>query len=204
MLAVVHQLAVDLVRKDPEIALARDGRDVADRVTREHATRRVVGTVEDEHLGPRIHEPAELVDIGLEAVLLPKRKRHAARPGEIDHRRVDGEAGVGIDRLVAILEESQQGVEHDRLRARGDDHLPRIGSDAAPLLQIKRDRFTQLDHARRLGVMGLASFERRDTGRDDRRRRVEVRLADLQVNDVASLRLERTRSGQDLERGLRP
>src|SRR5206468_10635987 len=62
VLAVVHELAVDLVRKDPEIALARDGRDVADRVTREHATRRVVGTVEDEHLGPRIHEPAELVD----------------------------------------------------------------------------------------------------------------------------------------------
>ena len=50
--------------------------------------------------------------------------------------------------------------------------------------------------------MGLPAFERRDTRRDDRWWRVEVRLADLEMNDVASLGLERSCFGEDLERGL--
>src|SRR5213079_3765276 len=89
------------------------------------------------------------------------------------------EAGIGIDRLVAIVEQGEQGVEHDRLRARCDDHLPRIYADPAPLFQVERERLAELDHTRRRRVMGLAALQGRYTGRDDRRRRVEVGFADL-------------------------
>ena len=51
--------------------------------------------------------------------------------------------------------------------------------------------------------MSLAALQGRNTGRDDRRGRVEVGFADLKVDDVPSLRLERPRLREDLESGLR-
>src|SRR5207245_6946638 len=79
VLSVVHELAVDLVGEDPEITLARDRGDVADRFARAHATGRVVGAVEDEDLRSRADEAAELIQILLEVVLLAQRQRHSAR-----------------------------------------------------------------------------------------------------------------------------
>src|SRR5207302_2576844 len=158
MLAVVDELAVDFIGQHPEIALPSDRRDVADRLPRQDAPCRIVGAVEDENLGPRSHKPAELIQIGLEGILFAERQRYSARTGEVDHRRVDRKAGIRIDRLVAIVEQGEQGVEHDRLRARCDDHLPRIYADPATLFQVKRDRLAELDHARRRRVMGLAAL----------------------------------------------
>ena len=74
----------------------------------------------------------------------------------------------------------------------------------APLTQIPRDRLAQLDHTCGRGVVRLSSLKRGDTRRDDRRRRIEIRLTDLKVNDVAAFRLERPRFGEDLECRLRP
>ena len=49
---------------------------------------------------------------------------------------------------------------------------------------------------------GRADAQRAHAGLDDVRRRAEVRLADLEVDDPPSGRLERLRPRQHLERGL--
>src|SRR5207253_9137513 len=87
-------------------------------------------------------------------------------------------------------------------RARGEDHLVWIGMNAATLLQVPRDRLAKLNHAGGRRVVSLPALERRDAGRDDRRRGVEVRLADLEVNDVATFGFECPSLGEDLECGL--
>ena len=50
--------------------------------------------------------------------------------------------------------------------------------------------------------MGRAAFESRDARLHHVRGRVEVGLADLEVDDAPALGLERTRTYEDLERGL--
>src|SRR5256885_13890873 len=47
--------------------------------------------------------------------------------------------------------------------------------------------------------MRLAALDRSDARRDDGPRRVEIRFADLEVNDAAALRLESARTREDLE-----
>jgi len=51
--------------------------------------------------------------------------------------------------------------------------------------------------------MGITFVERLLGRVADVDRRFEIRLADLQVNDLAALRLQRPGAGQDLERRLR-
>src|SRR5688572_24827748 len=52
--------------------------------------------------------------------------------------------------------------------------------------------------------MGETLVERIRRRPDDVGRRIEIRLADFEMNDVASFRFERPRFHQDFERGLRP
>ena len=51
--------------------------------------------------------------------------------------------------------------------------------------------------------MRLARVQRGRRGVADVERRVEVGLADLQVDDLATLSFERSRAGENAERGLR-
>ena len=52
--------------------------------------------------------------------------------------------------------------------------------------------------------MGVAFVQRIDRRVDDVPRRIEIRLADLEMHNVASLRLERLRFDQHFERRFRP
>jgi hypothetical protein len=51
--------------------------------------------------------------------------------------------------------------------------------------------------------VGLTAFDRGDARCGDRLRRIEVGLADLEVDDVTALGLERACAREDLERGFR-
>ena len=65
----------------------------------------------------------QLVDVEPEIALLAQRNRHRLRAQEVDHRLVNGEAGIGIDDLVALFHQRQHGEEDDRLAAGNDDHF---------------------------------------------------------------------------------
>ena len=82
--------------------------------------------------------------------------------------------------------------------------LRRIDAQAAACGEIRGDRLAQLDDPGGRGVVRLASLERGHSGGHDGRRRVEIGFADLEVDDVASVRLERAGAGEDLECGLGP
>src|SRR5207247_5909116 len=80
-----------------------------------------------------------------------------------------------------------------------DADLSRLDAEPARAVQIIRDRLAQLGDARGRRVMRLAALDRSDAGRDDGPRRVEIRFADLEVNDAPALCLESTRASEDLE-----
>ncbi len=75
--------------------------------------------------------------------------------------------------------------------------------DAVPALQVGGDRLAQGQDALRRRVAVVAVAQRLDGGFDDVGRRLEVGLADAEVDDVLALALERIGARQHLEGGLR-
>ena len=166
---------------------------------------RICRRVEDDQLRPRRHQADELVRVETEVVLLADRDRHRRRADEARHRLVDRKARVGVDDLVALLGQREDREEHDRLRARRHDHLRRVDGDAAPAT-LNRAAIASRSWGRPGGgrIVGPAGVERPLVGFDDVRRRVEVRLADLEVDHVAARRLERAGAGGRFEGGFGP
>jgi len=78
-----------------------------------------------------------------------------------------------------------------------------VNGNAARLGDVVRDRFTRLQNPGRRRVVGVAVAQRPDRRLLDVLGCVKIRLADLQVNDRAPLRLERAGAREHLERGLR-
>ena len=93
---------------------------------------------------------------------------------------------VGVDDLVALVDQGEHRVEHDRLGARRDDHLLRRRVDPLPALHVGGDRLAQGGDAGGGRVVGQPLIQHASGRRlADVAGRVEVRLADLQVDDVA-------------------
>ena len=87
---------------------------------RNHAAGRVLRRVEHHHFGAAREQALEAIQVEGEAAALFQRHRHRSGAAEADHRFVDREAGIGVDDLVAGLEQGQHGEEDDGLAA-GDD-----------------------------------------------------------------------------------
>jgi hypothetical protein len=96
----------------------------------------------------------------------------------------------------------KQGEEHDGLGSRGDDHGRRVDADPAAGRRIGGDRLAQLGQAHERAVVGPAGVERPLGRLADIGWRVEVGLADLQVDDLAARGLQGTRARRRLERCL--
>jgi hypothetical protein len=167
------------------------------------AARRVLRRVEDHELGPRAQPRAQLLEIEREVARLVQRQRNRGGPDPPDRRLVDGKARVGIDDLVARLAHRQDREEQEGLRAVADEHPLRRHLDAAGARQLLGDGRPEAGQAGARAVVRRACPH----GGEGRLRDVlgcrEVRLADLQMDDVPALRFELARPGQDGERRLR-
>ena len=173
--------------------------------SRQHGPGRVVRRVEDEQPRARRDQRGDLLDVHPEVVRLAQRRGDRRASDVARHRLVDREARVRVDDLVAIVDQREHGVEHDRLRAGRDDHLLGRGLDPLPALHVGHDRLAQRRDAGGGRVVRRALVQQRPgRGLGDVARRVEVGLADLQVDHVAAGRLERTGARGGLEGGLRP
>jgi hypothetical protein len=124
------------------------------------------------------------------------------RVDEVRDRLVDREARVRIQHLVAFLEQREHDEEHDRLGTGRDDDVVGVARNAALRAPDVRDRLAELRQPRGRAVMRPALLECLGRRLADELRRVEVGLADLEVNDLAAGRLERARTREHLERGL--
>jgi hypothetical protein len=109
---------------------------------------------------------------------------------------------IRVNHLVAAVRERHDHEEHDGLGPRRDDDLVGRHRDAARLLDVLGDRLAQLGEAGRRAVVGRPRVERPLGRLADVRRGVEVRLADLEVDDGLPLALQRARPRQHLEGGL--
>ncbi len=137
-----------------------------------------------------------------EAVSGAERIGDRGGPREIDHRFVDGEAGVGIQDLGAGVAEHQRGERHRHLAAGHDDDLAGRDLHAEPPRRVGGDRLAQRGDAARGRVAVVAVAEGPARGLDDVRRRREIGLADTEVDHRAAPRREGLGARQHLERAL--
>ena len=124
------------------------------------------------------------------------------RAREVDHRPVDGKAGVGVQDLGAGAAEDQHGERHRHLAAGHDDDLAGVDLHAEAPRGVGGDRLAQRGDAvgGRVAVMAVAEGPAR--GLDDVRRGREVGLADTEVDHRAAAGREGLRPREDLERAL--
>src|SRR5579875_1243043 len=163
---------------------------------------RVLGRVQDQEPGAGRDLAGKLINVEAKAVLFPEGERNWCRTDEADHRLVDREARIRVDHLIALLRQGQDGEEHDGLPARRYHNLLRAEGQAALAAREACDALPQLADARRWRVMGFAGAECRDPGLDDMGGRIEVWLANLQVNDIDPAFLEGACPGEDFEGSL--
>ncbi len=201
---VVERAPVDLVREDHERVLARDGGDALHGLGLEHGAGRVVRRVEDQQFRARRDLALQILQVQVEAVLIAERQRHGPRAEEVDQRLVDRERRVGEQHVVAVLEQRHHGVEHDGLAAGRDHDVVGVARDAALGLPLLGDDLAELGQSGRRPVVRPALLQGLRRGVADVLRRIEVGLADLEVDDLPSLRLERPSPRQHFEGGFGP
>ena len=198
----VDDAAVDLVRQHDHVVAQHQLPDPLDIGAGEDPAGRVGRRVEDEQPRPWRDQLLELVEVDPEVVLLADRQADRRAAAEARHRLVDREARVREDDLDARLDQRFDRVEHDRLGARRDDHAVRRGGEALAGGGIRGDRLAQRGQPERRPVVGPAVVERPLRRFADVGRRVEIGLADLEVDDAPTGGLERPGAGRGLEGGL--
>ncbi len=135
-------------------------------------------------------------------MLHPDRDGHRGGAHEAGQRLVDGVARVGHEDLVARVDQAEDGVQHHALAADRDEDLLRIGGHALAQVHVGGDGLAQGGDARERRVVGGALVEGLLGRLAHVGRRIEVRLADLEVDDRSALGLERPGAGADLEGAL--
>ena len=200
---VVRDAPVHLVTQHPRGCLEDRGGGPPHVGLRDDTAGRVLRRVEDDEAGAVAEQRVELVGVEAEPPLLAQRQRHRRRTGEADGRLVDREARVGVDHLVTRPGGGEDGEEEERLRTGRDENALGIDGQAARRGDRRRRGLPQHRQPGRLAVMRLARPDRRDPCLRDMLRRLEVGLADLEVDDVPPGRLERTGPREHRERALR-
>src|SRR5262249_13417180 len=201
-LAVVEERLVDLVGEDGDAMAPGDLGDALELADLEHPPRRVLRPVDDDELRPGGGLLLEQRQVEAEAARLAKGNRHRHAAHEIDHGLVDGKSRIRINHLVTGIYERRDDEVHDGLGARRDHHLLGSDVDVPHPGDILRDGLAQLGQARPGPVVRGAFVECALRRLADVDRSVEIRFADLEVDDLLALALERLRARQDLERGF--
>ena len=146
----------------------------------------LAGRVEDHQLGAFAQARPELVEVEAELVLLAQRNEDGPPADEVDHRLVDREAGFGIStsspsstsaRMAKNMIGFPPGVT---TTCSGRTSMPRLRATSSAMASRKlRDTGGR-------GVVRVPVAQRLAPGLDDVGRRIEVGLADLEVDDLAS------------------
>ena len=181
---VVAEVAVDFVAQQHDVPLGGQLGDAANFFLRGHDPRGIGGAVEDDHLRPRRDRGRHAVqvdaEVGIGVDIDDLRPGHG-RQGVVHH-----EVRVEDDHLVARVQEHEHRQHDAAAGAAGDEQLA-IGMAELPvdfaLQLLPQDR-----HALRQGIAVLAAFDRGDRRLADRLRRLEIGLADGEVDRIGELR----------------
>ena len=182
--------------------IADGARDRVDVLFLQYAARGILRRIQDDELGALVDHCCELIDIEPEIQFLTQMDRHSFRPHVIDHRFVDRESGIRIDDLIAVFAEREDGKKDDWFTTGDNDHFVRHNMHAARVAYMLRNDFAQLHQTGRRPVMREALMQSVRTRVNDVARRIKIGFADLEVNDVAPLRLQRFRFHKHFECSL--
>ena len=167
---------------------------------RNYASARVVRGVDDDQFRSIGDLRLQVVDVCRKPGFFVQRQRDRGAAGEVDHRLIDREARVRVDHLIALFDQGEHGEEHDRLAAGRYDDVVRVDVVAlAPGYEL-RHSLAGFRQTRRRPVVRKPVVDRLFAGRADVIGRIEVRLADLEVDDAPALCLQRLCLRQRLER----
>ncbi len=203
MVPFEDQVIVDLVAQHHDVAIADGLLQIAHVRGRHHRAGGIVRRIDDDQARAAGDETAQFAHVGPELALLAQRQRHRPRAHELDHGLINGKAGIGEDHLVARIGQREHGEEDDRFAARDHHHFVGRNMHAARRGDLARDGLAQFRHSGRRVVVRVAVMQCIHGGIDDVRRRIEIGFADLQVDDVSTLPLQRPGSYQDFKRRFR-
>ena len=110
---------------------------------------------------------------------------------------------VGEDDLVAALEQGAEEQQHGGRRSRRDQDAVRRHVHPIPRPVVLGDGLAQREDAQGVSVTGAAVLQRLLGRLPDHRRRLEVGLAELEVDDIDAGPLQRLRALEHLHREKR-
>ena len=189
--AVIDQALVDLVREHQDVLFDGDLREAFQGLPGQSAAGGVVRRHQHQELGAVGDLPADLVQIHLVAVLLLQRVAHRNRAQDLRDVDVVHPDRIRHQELITLVQDSHQGVEDCLGEAHGDHDVLCFVRDVVLLVQLLRDGFSQAHVAKVGGVEDLAPIQALHRRLLDVFRRVEVRSADLEVNDLLPRSLHR-------------
>ena len=202
MLALIKNLAVDLVGEHHQVTVSTQARDLAEVFFGNDAAGGVVGRIQNQQPGAVAKLICQRVQVQRKTALFRQPEGFGLSPQVLDHGLVDGEAGVGVEHLVAGFQQSQQGEEQDGFGAWHHHYLLGRDPDAAAGGDLLGDGFPQLRVALGRAVVCPALLQGGLSGGHNVRLGGEVRLADFQVDNVTSGRFQLAGPRQHLKRRL--
>ena len=164
----------------------------------------ILRRIEDNEPGAIADQRGQFVHIEAEIFLLPQAEGHCPRPGIVNHRLVNREAGIGKYDFIPRIGQSQQSKKNNRL-APGDDHYFFARDPySARAGDVLRNGLAQLGQAGRGAVVGPALAQGADSSFNHVGRSVEIGLANFQVDNLLTQTLQCPRLVQDFKGSLSP
>ena len=197
-----EHVGVHLVGQDDDVVLDGDFRNGFEFVSRQCPAGGVVRIVQDEEAGLLGDARAQVVRREAEIVFLQYRKRHGLRTRVERHGLIDRKTRVRVDHLIARPRRGHDGVVEKRLAPRTDHDLTRGILPPPVATEPLTSGFPKLQNTGGWAIVRLARLELRIRLLDDARGRVEIGIADLQVDDVPALPLHFARLGENHERAF--
>src|SRR5450756_946830 len=202
VLTFEDQTRVDLVRQDIEVILLGHLSHQLQVLARDDAAGGVGWRVDDDKLGTRRDQLDEGVAVKTKVLLLEDGERHRLGAGDVDDRLVDGIRGIGVDGLIAVLEQGHTRRVDDVLGPRADQHLFSRDWDATGPADVLRDRLAEVHTSHGGRVVRVVLLDRPDAGLLDVLGGIEVGFADLHIDHALALAFQFLRLGHDEEGSL--
>jgi len=131
-----------------------------------HAAGGILRRIENDEFGAVGDEGREFAYVEREIVILAQLDGHGLAADVVDHRLINGEAGVGINDLIFFINQRHYGEENNRLTSGNDDHFLGCDSDSASAADIVGDGLAKFGQACGRAVVSPTMMEGVDGGFD--------------------------------------
>jgi hypothetical protein len=207
VLSVEDDVLVNLVGVDPDVGpglLADDSGDILEIVERQNAARRVRRGVDNEHFRSGRDEPLDVSGVEAEVLRLLEVERDRFGADKGHPGLVDREPRARVDHFIAGVHVGHHGVR-DRGLCPGRHHdLPRVDLDPPRAFDLTGNRLAQPDDPLRVGIVRVPRLDVLDRDVVDVVGAVEIRLAEIQPDDLQALLLASPDVVANLEGIFRP